>query len=226
MVYITFHYRYRKQILIGFLIICILSSGIGIFLFTKKPKKDKPKEEVILVKKDSLEKDNKETTLYTVDIKGQINNPGIYTMEKGSRVIDVIEKAGGMNENADTSVINLSKKIQDEMVIIIYSHEEVINFEKTKEKEDEIQSTCIQPNENALKNDACITPTDKPNGKISINNASKEELMTLPGIGESKANEIINYRKTNGPFETIEDIQKVPGIGEARFAAIKEDITV
>ena len=102
----------------------------------------------------------------------------------------------------------------------------IINFEKTKEKENEIQSTCIQPNENALKNDACITPTDKPNGKISINNASKEELMNLPGIGESKAISIIKYREENGNFATIEDIKNVSGIGDSLFDKIKDYITV
>ena len=221
----TFHYRYRKQIILGCIIICIIGLGIGFYFYNRKPIKKNRKEEVVLVEKDTLKKE-KEITLYKVDIKGQINNPGIYTMEKDSRVIDVIEKAGGLNENGDTSVINLSKKISDEMVIIIYSHEEVANFKETKEKEEQVQSFCIQKEENALQNDACIITENKSSTKISINTGTKEELMSLPGIGEAKANEIITYRETNGPFETIEDLKKVPGIGEARFAAIKEDITV
>ena len=111
------------------------------------------------------------------------------------------------------------------MVIIVYSNKEVENFKKTKEIETQVQNNCIQKDETALKNDACITNTTPTSVKISINNAAKELLQTLPGIGESKAQDIIDYRTQNGPFEKIEDITKVPGIGESLFAKIKENIT-
>ena len=130
------------------------------------------------------------------DIKGEIMVPGIYDIEKDKRVMDVIAKAGGLTENADTSVINLSKKVQDEMVIIIYSREEVADFKKTKELEKNVQEKCIQKEENALRNDACITQNQQISGKISINTGTIEELMTLPGIGEAKAKEIIADRKS------------------------------
>ena len=147
-------------------------------------------------------------------------------MNSNSRVVDVIEKAGGLTTNANTSVINLSKKITDEMVIIIYSNQQVKEFTKTKEQEKQVQEKCIQIDENALKNDACILNEQKDtNKKVSLNKATIEELMTLSGIGESKAKEIINYRETNGEFKTIEDIKNVPGIGESLFAKIKENIT-
>lgn len=152
--------------------------------------------------------------------------PGIYTLNSNNRVIDVIEKAGGLTENANTTVINLSKKITDEMVIIIYSNQEVKDFEKTKETEKIVQEKCIQKDENALKNDACIKDTIEPtNNKININTATLEELQTLPGIGESKAKDIIAYRENN-KFNSIEDIKKVSGIGEGLFAKIKENITI
>ena len=147
-------------------------------------------------------------------------------MSSESRVIDVIEKAGGLTKNANTTVINLSKKLIDEMVIIIYSNSEVKNFEKTKEKEQQLQEFCIQKDQNALKNDACITENTSTSSKISINNASSEELQTLPGIGEAKAKDIISYRNQNGPFEKLEDITKVSGIGESVFAKIKDYITL
>ncbi len=160
-----------------------------------------------------------------MDIKGQILSPGIYSLPKDARVMDVIDIAGGLTENADTSVINLSKRIQDEMVIIIYSREEVADFSKTKEIEKQVQSYCIQKDPEALKNDACIGSDNQVTGKVSINSSSLEELMTLSGIGEAKAKDIISYRETNGPFERIEDIMNVSGIGENLFAKIKEDIT-
>ena len=135
-------------------------------------------------------------------------------------------KAGGLTENADTSVINLSKKVQDEMVIIIYSRDEVSNFREVKEIEKQVNDKCSQVDENSLINNACIESSTNTPSKISINTATLEELMTLPGIGESKAKDIINYRETNGPFTSIEDLLKIKGIGESILAKIKENITL
>lgn len=123
-------------------------------------------------------------------------------------------------------MINLSKKISDEMVIIIYSNSEVANFKKTKELEQQVQSYCQQKEENALKNDACITTEGSLTTKISLNSATVEQLDSLPGIGLSKAKDIINYREQNGPFEKIEDLKNVSGIGDALFAKIKDYITL
>ena len=222
----TFKYRYRKQIITG-IIITILLIIPFIYFFVTKDKTKKVKKEVVVDEKLEKKEEKEKTTIFKVDIKGEVNVPGIYSLSNDSRVIDVIEKAGGLTEQADTSVINLSKKINDEMVIIIYSEQEVRDFEKTKEIEKQVETKCLQKDENSLKNDACInTNNNNPIGKININTASKEELMTLNGIGESKANDIIKYRETNGNFETIEDIKKITGIGDNVFAKIQEDITV
>ena len=228
-IFITFKYKYRKQIIIGLLILITISISTVFILLNNKGNNKKTKKEEIVIEKEiktNIEQKNKEE--FKVDIKGQINNPGIYTLEKDSRVIDVIEKAGGLTEIADTSVINLSKKITDEMVIIIYSHEEVLEFGKTKEKEEIVLSKCRENETYSIENNACISNdnnTSNSNGKISINKASKEELMTLPGIGESKANEIIKYREKNGDYKSIEEIKNVTGIGESLFDQIKENIT-
>lgn len=220
----TFKYRYRKQIIIG-IISCIIIISLIIITIINLPNEES-KEEIVIKKPKK-----KETTVVEelkVDIKGQVINPGIYSLKAGSRVIDVIAAAGGLTEYADTSVINLSKKIKDEMVIIVYSGEEVIDFHKTKEIEKQVEEKCIQKDEESLKNDACITNTNNSNltGKISINTATQEELMTLTGIGEAKAKDIISYRESNGPFKTIEDLKNVSGIGDSVFAKIKENITV
>lgn len=224
----TFKYRYRKQILIiSLIVITLLLTAIPLVKFysKKEPKLDK-KEPILIAKKEKNESKEDVQDLLKVDIKGEITNPGIYSMPISSRVIDVIEKAGGLTSNANTTVINLSKKISDEMVIIIYSNDQVANFTKTKEQEKVIQAQCIKPSEESLKNDACISSETTSPGKISINSASLEQLQTLSGIGESKARDIINYRETNGLFEKVEDIKNVPGIGEALFAKIKENITL
>lgn len=227
MIIITFKYRYRKQIIIGLILIIILIGIIVFILKTTDNKEEIIKEDSIKEKSISKKANEKSTETYKVDIKGEILAPGIYSLDINSRIIDVIEKAGGLTENADTSVINLSKKITDEMVIIIYSKEQVSDFKKTKEVEKQVEDKCHQIDENALINDACINQdTTQIIEKISINTASLEELMTLPGIGEAKAKEIIAYREQNGPFKELEDIMKVSGIGEKAFAQIKEDITL
>lgn len=179
----TFRYRYRKQIIIGLIITIIL---IGLIVFTiVNIKKDKKEDDIVVEKKITKKKNKEVVEELKVDIKGQVINPGIYSLKANSRVIDVIAAAGGLTEFADTSVINLSKKIKDEMVIIVYSREEVIDFHKTKEIEKQVEERCIQKDEESLKNDACITTDNNspPTGKISINTATMEELMTLTGIG-------------------------------------------
>lgn len=222
----SFAYRYRKEIIIGSIISIFLITIISLCIvyFPNTPKKKQPEKTITLVKKKKTPKLEEKQILYKVDIKGEINNPGIYSMSKGERVIDVIEKAGGLTENANTSPINLSKKVIDEMVIIIYSNIEVKNFKETKIQEQTLQEKCLQKDESSLKNDACIEESKNIPTKISINKATIEELMTLTGIGESKAKDIINYRQTNGEFKTIEELKNVPGIGESIFAKIKENI--
>lgn len=197
----------------------------------KESKKQTSKNKVLIAKTTTQEKQEKtkNDTYYKVDIKGEIINPGIYSLKSNSRVIDVIEKAGGLTDKANTTVINLSKKIIDEMVIIVYSNQEVKDFEKTKEKEQLLQNKCQQKDENSLKNDACITNNNSnktTNIKISLNKASLEELMTLPGIGEVKAKEIINYRTEKGEFKSLEELLQISGIGESTLEKIKANLTL
>lgn len=175
-------------------------------------------------------KSNKvETKRIKVDLKGCINNPGVYEFLNYNRVIDAIEKAGGLTENADTSNINLSKKLDDEMVIYIYSKEELEEKKQNEELSSEIVSSDnsynnISSNETALYE----VPNEQKElntGKVSINNASAEELMTLPKIGESKANAIIEYRKKQA-FLKLEDLMKVSGIGKSTYELLKDKIAL
>ena len=219
----TFKYRYRKQIILGIIIFIIVGGLIGFCIYKFKDNFKSNKKDIVLEKK-IVKKKNISTNKYQVDIKGEVNYPGTYKVDSDLRVIDIIKLAGDLTENADTSVINLSKKINDEMVIIVYSKSQVEDFKKTKEIEKQVEDRCIE-NENGLKNDACIT-SSVSNGRININTASIDELKNLTGIGEKKAKDIITYREKNGGFNTIEDIMKVNGIGESGFAQIKEDITV
>lgn len=208
--------------------ILLLLVGVSSYLYYEFSKSEEVSLEPKVVKKEKKEetKEKTEEEKIYVDIKGAINSPGIYSTTSSSRVIDIIELAGGLRENADTTMINLSKKVTDEMVIIIYTKEEVQNFIETREQEKYLQEKCLNSSSN-LQNGACIEETvTEDSTKININTATKEELMTLSGIGESKAKDIIAYREKNGNFKTIDEIKNVSGIGENVFAQIKENITV
>ena len=225
----TFSYRHRKLIIL--LLLFILSVTASVFIFRSHfVKKEKPstKKIVLTPKKKETTTTTDNETYYLVDIKGEVNNPGTYSMKKGSRVIDVIHLAGELKSDADTSVLNLSKKVTDEMVIIVYSYDEVKNFTKVKEEEKQEQEKCIS--NNGIKNDACISTIIEDNStsntKVSINNATLEELMTLPGIGEAKAKEIINYREEKGEFTDTNQLKEVKGIGDTLFESIKDNITL
>lgn len=168
-----------------------------------------------------------------VDIKGAVKNPGVYEIEEDKKVIDVLELAGGLAENADTSMINLAKKVFNEMVVIIYTNEEVKNVNQPDTVIKVVEKECVCPE---IKNDACINLDDtesnnnqnneEENNKVNINKATLEELLTISGIGESKAKSIIEYRIQNGEFKQIEDIMDVSGIGEALYEKIKNYIKV
>lgn len=227
----SFKYRYRKQIFLTVIILIIITIvTIPIAKNLRKTKKDKNDknivQEKILISKKEEKKEVNHEELIKVDIKGEIINPGIYSMEKNSRVIDVIEKAGGLTENANTTVNNLSKKLSDEMVIIIYSNSQVQEFSKTKEIEKQVQEYCVKKDENAIMNDSCIEDKTNTSLKISINRATLQELTNLPGIGESKANDILTYRNEHGEFKTIDELKNISGIGESIFAKIKDYITL
>lgn len=234
----SFGYRHKKEILICIILIILLGCGGVYFYKFNLNNKDEKKitEDNLIVKKKNSNNLKKKTgnneTLYKVDIKGEINNPGIYALNEGQRVIDVINSAGGLTENADTTVINLSKKIKDEMVIIIYSKEEVADFKKTTEVLNQVLDKCYQKDETSLTNDACVeknntnSQKDTLNKKVNINTATTEELKQLPGIGDAKAQNIIKYREEYQKFSSIEEVKQVEGIGDSLYAQIEAFITI
>jgi len=179
--------------------------------------------------KEPIKTDENENIKYNIDIKGAVKKPGVYHLDSNLTVNDVINIAGGLTENADTSITNLAKKITDEMVIIIYTKEEVKKSNIVDTVIKVVEKECICPN---IQNDSCLNTeitdniTNKDNeGLVNINTATIEELQTINGIGESKAKSIIEYRKTNGKFKSIEDIKNVEGIGDKLYETIKIYIT-
>lgn len=168
------------------------------------------------------------TNTIFVDIKGAVKKPGVYEVKEGSRVIDVIKKAGDLKKDADTSIINLSKRVKDEMFIIIYTKDQISEYKEKYNSSStivkEVEEKIICPDTD---NEACINTDSKSavSGKININEASLEDLKTLTGIGEGKAKKIIEYRNKT-KFESIEDIKNVSGIGDSLFEKIKNNIEV
>lgn len=155
-----------------------------------------------------------------VEIKGEVVSPGVYELPLNSRVFELINIAGGLTEKAVLTNINQAKKLADEMVVVVYNQDDLV--EEVKTEYVYLECTCPE-----VKNDACVEDAKEEvsNDKISINNATKEELMTLNGVGEKMATKIIEYRKET-PFKTIEEIKNVSGIGDSLYEKIKDFIII
>lgn len=154
------------------------------------------------------EDENVEINEMKVYISGEISKEGVYEFEDGDRLDDLIKKAGGLTENANQKDLNLAMRLEDEMKIYIPSIYEVSS-------DDTADTIPIITSDSK----------DSSKDKININKASKEELMSLPNIGDKRADSILEYRESN-TFETIEDIKNVNGIGEKFYQSLKDLITV
>lgn len=152
----------------------------------------------------------KEARVIMVHISGQVNKPGLVILKDGDRIIDAVNKAGGLKDEADLDRINLAKKLNDE---------EKIYIPKIGENETIDVNTDV-----TMDNTQFSSVSTTQSGKININTASRNQLESLPGIGEKLAERIIQYRE-NKKFESIHEITSVSGIGEKRFEAIKDLIT-
>lgn len=180
------------------LIIILISSAISIYI------QDKDRKESLSINSTNISSKDDKIGVY---ISGEVKKEGVYYLKNNARVTDLIDIAGGLTQNADISKVNPAQKLNDSDKIII----------PQKKLEDDIDGEIDGENESDSTTDI--------EGKININTATKDELTTLSGIGEATANKIINYRKTS-PFKEIEDIMNVPGIGESKFNNIKDDICI
>ena len=193
--------------------------------------------ENLTLKETTIEPKVEENKMCTVDIKGAILKPGVYTIDCDKNINYVIKVAGGLTKEANTSIINLAKKITDEMVIIIYTNEEIKNSNLINNVVKVVEKECQCPN---IQNDGCInqkldqniTNKQKDNETkqikkdlININTATSQELQSLPNIGEAKSLAIIEYRNKTGKFKKVEDLLNVNGIGEKLYEEIKIYIT-
>lgn len=145
----------------------------------------------------------KEEIIMMADIKGAVVKPGVYEIHQGGRVVDLIELAGGLAEDADTAAINFAMYVQDEMALYV-----------PRIGENVTSALPGQVGEGAGKE------------TVNLNSAQSSELQTLPGIGPAKAEAIIEYRETNGPFKSIEDLKEISGIGDKTYEKLMELISV
>lgn len=216
----------KKNKILLIVIVAIVAISSYYFIFDRKEEWLNNQEQNLEIKEeiktnDQIENNSNEQQLeknenIIVHVSGAVNKEGIVELKNNSRIIDAIDKAGGLKDEADITNINLAYIIEDGMKIHIPSKEEK---ESTIIVESNIDSgTVEQSNE--------IKSNNNKKLKININTATKTDLETLPGIGESTALKIIEYRKEKGKFKLIEDIKQVNGIGENKFNKIKELITV
>jgi len=212
--------KYKNYIFIVLGILIVIICFILKFILESESKVEViESNEVMEIEKQEEVKEEK----VHVEIKGEVVNPGVYEIESYKRIIDVINMAGGLTDNSDTSLINLAKKITDEMVIIIYSKEEVKSSKIENSIIKIIEKECVCPE---INNDGCLDNVtseeiEENTDKISLNEATLEELMTVPNIGETKAKAIIEYRNTIGKFKSIEELNDINGIGDATYEKIK-----
>ena len=157
-----------------------------------------------------------ETEKIAVHIIGEVNKPGIIYLEEGARINDAIEEAGGETKEADLAQVNLAYVLQDGQKIYIPN------------KKEKITTYIIQEsgNNGVVEENSNTNESKGENEKVNINTASQSELDGLPGIGDSIAKRIIDYREQNGNFKSIEELKEVKGIGEAKFEEIKDRVTI
>ncbi|AEF17582.1 MULTISPECIES: helix-hairpin-helix domain-containing protein [Thermoanaerobacterium] len=203
-------FKLTKSQQYGIIVLLIIASLLtGYFVFERS--KTQKNDDIVNIKSDKNlinnsntgePIENEKSKEIKVYVTGLVKSPGVYTMKEGDRIDDAIKLAGGPLDDADLSDINLAEKLKDEQMIKV-----------------------PKIGENDVSNDK-FSSSNAPNGKININTATKEELDTLPGIGEVTAQRIIDFREQHGNFQRIEDIMNVSRIGPKLFEQIKDKITV
>ena len=195
----------KTPVLVGLCALCL----VVLFLVFQGLWSAFDSQQITVIKKSESQNTTKDTSegepvdkkSFYVHVGGAVVKPGVYQVSEGSRVFDAVEAAGGFSEQADTDMSNLARVVKDGEQILI-----------------PIKHLAPMPGENVS------VPLTQ--SKININTAASPELETLPGIGEATAQKIILYREQNGSFQSVEDIKKVAGIGDKKYAEIADKICI
>lgn len=189
--------KLKNKIAGSLVILAIFALCLAVGYFTSRPVENLKEEEIFAEEAGTADEQEQKITVY---VNGEVNRPGVYSLVTGSRIKDAVEASGGFTADADIKRINLAKKVRDEDYIFI----------ETKDS----SRGAAGASSSGISSD----------GIVNINTATKEELMTVPGIGEVTAQKIIDYREKNGDFQKVEDLTKVDRIGEKTLAKFKDKI--
>ena len=215
----------KKILIIATLLIITLIGGI-IYFYTQASDEnflnfEDEKNETIDTSdwtNSALEETTEEEKKILIHITGEVNNPGVVSLKEGARIIDAINEAGGTTEKADLGKVNLAYILEDAQKVYIPSTNEIENKDYVSESSGQITVATNSANDLIAKANEKIM--------VNINTANEVELQRIPGIGETIAGRIVAYRKQNGKYKTIEDIQNVSGVGASKFQKIKQYICV
>ena len=201
-----------KWWLVGLFAIGIIGIVIGLIWLNLRPRRPIMQEESSisssrLAEPSSSQQSSKPDKIY-VDLKGAVKHPGVYALDQGSRVFDLLEMAGGLTEDAAERALNQAQLLVDQQSLYVPTMEEW-----------EAESQGPQANLVGSQDPLVSSPNS---GKVNINQADLAQLETLPGIGAKKAQAIIDYRTANGSFHSLEDLGKVKGIGPKMLEKLKD----
>ena len=202
--------NHRKVYICITMIIVLMFAGCGgaSQVYLESSLQETAASEQVAIEETETETDTKESdSLCYVYVCGAVEQPGVYLLQSGARVYEAITLAGGLTEDAAGNALNQAEPVSDGQMIQVPTKEEVARSDA---------------GESAQEPDRMQTE----DGKININTASAEMLMTLPGVGQSKAESIIAYREEKGTFSSIEAIKNVNGIKDGVYNQIKDKITV
>ncbi len=218
----------KKKTMISIILIIILIISFIIYLIMNNSEDNALNWEEDIIMKNTQNEENRknkigestneieEEEIIVVHITGEVKKEGILYLAKGARIADAIKEAGGETDEADLSQVNLAYKLQDGQKIYIPNKNEKVSMYIT----DNGGNNIIEESNN--------TQNGEKGGskKVNINTASQSELDSLPGIGPALAQNIIDYREENGGFKSIEELQNVKGIGDAKYDDIKDNVTI
>lgn len=212
----------KQKIILMFLgIIAVI--GITYYSYTNEKNIEISQENELEVENETNEinvdeENSEKIATIKVHVSGAVKNEGVYELEEDARIADAIEKAGGVSDIANMKNVNLASKLEDGMKIYIPKQGEDVLENNLEENSNNKETT--------LGGSGTNSNVENEKGKININKATKEELDTLPGIGESTAQKIIKYREEHGSFKNIEELKEVKGIGDAKYEEIKDLVDI
>ncbi|WP_395318993.1 helix-hairpin-helix domain-containing protein [Fructilactobacillus frigidiflavus] len=216
--------EYKYQVIFGLLICMVLT---GAYCFISQSTEATTTNSLTSTKPNSAKATNKGNGQSTtnnqlheqifVDVKGAVLNPGVYQATRSMRGTDLIKMAGGFNEHADRNQVNLAKKVTDQEILYIPIQGEISANPVTN---------LGNPTDKSNNDGKTGSDTKASGDKINLNEADATKMQTINGVGQKKAEKIIDYRNQNGPFKSVDDLKNVPGFGDRTVANLKPSLSV